>query len=260
MRSTRPESGMPLRMHLMVLIGFLALIGAIAMLVNGSSLRTGFATSGSIGLPDASSSESVLVGHITTGINASTNYDSTVLQHASVEGPDRTRLVPKEWIHQGNPTYSDVTTYWGGKWVHVNYGPRKTEYIDLEDWAHITVGPRATDLISTDYHLEAGPDATSFDPTAGGTLTHVTVGGDKTKYVPLDFHVPTGPYMTAYAYHSWPLSSAHITSGSNETLFLPPDMHQSTGADKSKRTISNNNPSPSPESRPTPAPPSPPIQ
>lgn len=252
MRSTRPESSVPLRMHLMVLIGFLALVGAMAMLVNGSSLRAGFAMSGSIGLPDAGTSDAPSgTVHLGVGRNASTNYDPNQLKHASIAGPDQTRLVLKEFVHQGNPIYSDVSVYWGGRWAHVNIEYGKSLYIDLFARRHITSGSWATSHFTPEYHIATGPDATGFDNTVGGTKKHITVGQRKTEYVVTPDHVSSGANATDYD-PTRGGTKQHITMGEHTTTYFPTDSHVKSGENATSLTPV--------ETVTQPAPPSPPIQ
>lgn len=220
----------PLRMQLMALIGFLALVGAMVMLVSGSPLRTGFATSGSIGLQDEGQSDSPPGSvHLSVGRNASTNYDPNIFQHASIAGPDQTKLVLKEFVHQGNPIYSDVSVYWGGRWAHVNIEFGKSLYIDLHKRRHITSGTWATSHFLPEYHIATGPDATEFDKTEGGTKRHVTSGQDKTRYVVIGDHVASGASATAYD-PTRGGTKQHISAGTeNVSSYFSTDSHVKSG-------------------------------
>ena len=249
------------RVALMVLIGVLAMTGAIAILVKAPT-QSGFAISGVI----ASSSGSVPVGvpgtHVASGPNISEYLvhvaKTQPLVAASQQGfhsthqRQQTFYFPSGWIHNTKKGSGDTSGGLGAAtWyvpptaVHYAFsGADNTIYYDPAIFKHASApGPDFTKLIPIDWkhaskgtseytkyaapgtwlHIQAGPNATAKWPEP----VHL-VGGPQNSHLgqgPGTIHQAEGSNKTLYLI----VSDVHITTGDNSSTWVDPAHHQSSG-------------------------------
>jgi hypothetical protein len=168
--------------------------------------------------------------HQPTGNDASIWFDPVVFKHASIPGPDFTKLIPIDWVHNALLNTTEYTQYAPpGTSFHIASGPDMTQ--NSPNPGHYSGGPNASQLRVSPgevYHISDGPQGSGY---RGPDAAHVTSGGAASTWVDKAFHLATGSDKSK-------LDSTQL-------------IHISSGVDKTKLDFP---PFPKPSTQPTPTP------
>ncbi len=283
---------MSVKMAFHALVGFLALIGAIAMLIVGSP-HNALVVSDSIETEPEPGGVG-LTSHVDSGPNA-----SEVTRHATsgqymprevlhdTSGNALTRYVPPDWIHNNvsgtGATSGGLSAATGYRpplpdSAHADKGPDKSIYYDPAMFKHAAVDePDVTHLVPRDFIHQANRDFENYTGYIPPDIPiHVETGPSATKDVePAAGHYEDGPKASGYTSYNSSINFYHISYGGNPSgydsrnnithITVGPETSQTVHDIEHKTDDPNKTsyvpyvhpPNPNPNPSPSPAPPPP---